>query len=187
MMVASAQITNFFHQLGWQMQVCSQGTVAVRGNAQSREQQILFRPGASTIGHVEPHIFLELYTGEGKPELYAKEHLTQVLANQFLRIKQVGNCQSAVQQLGDFINEYLAGQEEDDSEEFQSYAVDVFLSRGETGITWVVGRCASVISWLIDLDGASSSATSATWVQVDSFGSSSLFFATMASGEKYHP
>merc|ERR1740117_2628752 len=62
-MVASAEVTGFFHHLGWQMQVCSQGTVAVKGNAQSREQQILFRPGSSGEGVVEPHLFIELYTG----------------------------------------------------------------------------------------------------------------------------
>merc|ERR1719498_1036777 len=95
MMVSSAELTDFFHHLGWQMQVCSQGTVAVKGSAESREQQILFRPGACVAGHVEPHIFLELYTGEGEDKYYSREDVTQILGNQFIRIKQVGNCSSA--------------------------------------------------------------------------------------------
>jgi len=130
MMVSSAEITDFFHRLGWQMQVCSQGTVAVKGNAQSREQQILFRPGASMAGHVEPHIFLELYTGEGEEKFYKRSDTTQVLANQFIRIRQVGNCEKAVGQLSEFIGEYLGGVAEEASEDWESFAVDVFLGRG---------------------------------------------------------
>jgi len=144
MMVASAELTDFFHGLGWRMEVCSQGTVSVKGNAQSREQQILFRPGASIAGHVEPHIFLELYTGEGDDKLYAKENVTQVLANQFLRIRQVGDCRAAVAQLSNFITEYLGGVAEDDSPDWQSFAVDVFLSRGLTGNNlgcWTMRLC----------------------------------------------
>lgn len=132
MMIASSQITEFFHSLGWQMQVCSQGTVAVKGNAQSREQQILFRPGASAHGFVEPHVFLELYTGEGKEALYKDESRTQILANQFIRIREVGECKQAMQQLCDFMGNYMGGVREDQSrqQECLSYAVDVFLSRG---------------------------------------------------------
>jgi hypothetical protein len=132
MMIASSQITEFFHSLGWQMQVCSQGTVAVKGNAQSREQQILFRPGASVHGFVEPHLFLELYTGEGKEELYNNEHRTQILANQFIRIREVGEHKQALQELAGFMCEYMGAVREDQArqEECQSYAVDVFLSRG---------------------------------------------------------
>merc|ERR1712118_169870 len=48
-MVATGEITSFFHNLGWQMQVCSQGTVKVKGNPDSREQQIVVRPGASGL------------------------------------------------------------------------------------------------------------------------------------------
>merc|ERR1719498_1564039 len=110
------------------MQVCSQGTVAVKGSTESREQQILFRPGASIEGHVEPHIFLELYTGEGEDKYYSREDVTQILANQFLRIKQVGNCSAAVDELGFFLLEYLGGVREEDTEDWMSYAVDVFLS-----------------------------------------------------------
>lgn len=145
MMVASAELTDFFHGLGWRMEVCSQGTVAVKGNAQSREQQILFRPGASIAGHVEPHIFLELYTGEGDEKLYAKEHATQVCANQFIRIRQVGDCRNAVAQLEEvFLKQYLGATREEDNPDYQSYAVDVFLSRGLTGNNlgcWTMRLC----------------------------------------------
>merc|ERR1740130_1745488 len=112
------------------MQVCSQGTVAVRGRPESREQQILFRPGASMEDHVEPHIFLELYTGEGSEKAYLDESITQVLANQFIRIKQIGDCSAGMQKLGVFLEEYLGGVREDDTLDWMSYAVDVFLSRG---------------------------------------------------------
>jgi hypothetical protein len=144
MMVASAELTDFFHGLGWRMEVCSQGTVAVKGNAQSREQQILFRPGASIAGHVEPHIFLELYTGEGEERLYSKEHVTQVNANQFIRIRQVGDCRHGVTELEKFLTQYLGGRKEDGHRDYQSYAVDVFLSRGLTGNNlgcWTMRLC----------------------------------------------
>merc|ERR1719230_1425682 len=103
MMVTSAELTAFFHQQGWQMQVCSQGTVALKGTSDSREQQILFRPGASGVGVVEPHIFIELYTGEGDDALYARQDKTQVLGNQHIRIHPVGNCYDAVVQLKAFL------------------------------------------------------------------------------------
>jgi len=131
MMVASAEMTEFFHHCGWQMQVCSQGTVAVKGNAHSREQQILFRPGSSEEGVAEPHMFIELYTGEGSDALYEKPEVTQVLANQFIRIKEVGNCQESYKKLARFLCDYLAGDAEDtDTPDYKSFAIDVFLSRG---------------------------------------------------------
>jgi hypothetical protein len=43
-MESTAELTGFFHQLGWQMQVSSQGIVSTAGKVESREQQILFRP-----------------------------------------------------------------------------------------------------------------------------------------------
>jgi hypothetical protein len=109
MLVASAELTGFFHELGWQMQVCSQGTVAVKGNSQSREQQILFRPGASKSGCVEPHLFIELYTGEGQDELYARPEVTQVLGKQCIRLREVGDCSATVREFAKFINDYLGG------------------------------------------------------------------------------
>lgn len=129
MMVASAQLTEYFHSNGWQMQVCSQGTVAVKGCEQSREQQILFRPGASAMGHAEPHLFIELYTGEGTDELYERG-CTQVLANQFIRIREVGNAAKGMKELCGFIEEYIGGIREADSEEYKSFGIDLFLCRG---------------------------------------------------------
>merc|ERR1719335_879929 len=69
MMVATGEITGFFHSLGWQMQVCSQGTVKVKGSDDSREQQIVVRPGASGLNVVEPHLIIEMYMGEGREDL----------------------------------------------------------------------------------------------------------------------
>lgn len=130
MMVASAEVTEFFHAHGWEMEVCSQGTVQVKGNSQSREQQLLFRPGGSDVGVVEPHLFIELYTGEGKLELYNQKDLTQVHANQYIRVREVGNCRQAASQLGHFLQEYLGGYAEPANAEWKSWGVDVFLSRG---------------------------------------------------------
>lgn len=130
MMVASAEVTEFFHEHGWEMEVCSQGTVKIKGNDQSREQQLLFRPGGSDIGVVEPHLFIELYTGEGKAELYEKKNYTQVHANQYIRVREVGDCAKWVNQLGSFLQDYLGGSPEPANAEWKSWAVDVFLSRG---------------------------------------------------------
>jgi hypothetical protein len=132
MMCASADVTGFFHSLGWQMQVCSQGTV-VAGGKEFREQQILFRPGSSAAGVVEPHLFLELYTGEGKEEIYADPHKTQVLGNQRIRFKEVGDCSAIIAPLEQFVTEYLGGEMAgQDDHEITSLMVDVFLSRGQT-------------------------------------------------------
>jgi hypothetical protein len=130
MMVASAELTEFFHKFGWQMVVCSQGTIAVQGHDQCREQQILFRPDPHGMGVVEPHLFLELYTGEGTDKLYRQENTTQVMANQFIRIREVGDCRKAIAQLSNFITEYIGGTQEADSPEWKSFGVDVFLGRG---------------------------------------------------------
>jgi hypothetical protein len=127
MMVASAEVTAFFHQQGWQMQVCSQGTVKIPGMADSREQQILFRPGSSGLGIVEPHLFVELYMGEGRDELYSKPDVTQVLGGQHMRMCPVGDCAEAVRALHEFVVEYLGGSAGTDR-----YSLDVFLSRGLT-------------------------------------------------------
>lgn len=51
-------------------------------------------------------------------------------SNQFIRIRQVGDCRAAVKQLSDFIVNYLGGTAEPESTEWKSFAVDVFLSRG---------------------------------------------------------
>lgn len=125
MMIATGEVTSFFHQLGWQMQVTSQGTVKVKGNDDSREQQIIVRPGASGLGIVEPHLVIELYMGEGKPELYNNSDATQVLANQYVRMYPIGDCQNAVGSLHQFLVDYMGGSAGDGR-----YNCDVFLSRG---------------------------------------------------------
>lgn len=132
MMCASAEVTGFFHSLGWQMQVCSQGTVTA-GGKEVREQQIIFRPGSSAAGVVEPHLFLELYTGEGNEEIYANPNKTQVLGNQHIRFKEVGNCSAVTGPLEQFMTEYLGGEMAGkDDHEITTLMVDVFLSRGQT-------------------------------------------------------
>ncbi|CAE8588497.1 unnamed protein product [Polarella glacialis] len=133
MMCASADLTAFFHRHGWQMQVCSQGTVHAKGKPDVREQQILFRPGSSAAGVVEPHVFLELYTGEGSEELYAKPGTTQVLGNQRIRLREVGDCGAVLGELEKFFQEYLGGElDGQDDHGITSFNVDVFLSRGLT-------------------------------------------------------
>merc|ERR1740116_819740 len=131
MMVATAEVTQFFHQEGWQMQVCSQGIVKAEGK-DVREQQLLFRPGASGHGVVEPHLFCELYTGEGDDEL-CKKNATQVLGNQHIRIKPVGDCSAAMVELENFIHDYLDGEKQGvDANGVHKYSCDCFLSRGLT-------------------------------------------------------
>eukprot|EP00931_Biecheleriopsis_adriatica_P073448 TRINITY_DN47730_c0_g1_i1.p1 TRINITY_DN47730_c0_g1~~TRINITY_DN47730_c0_g1_i1.p1 ORF type:complete len:925 (+),score=186.67 TRINITY_DN47730_c0_g1_i1:37-2775(+) len=134
MLWSSAELTGFFHGLGWQMQVCSQGTVVTKkGKSECREQQIIFRPGSSKAGVVEPHLFLELYTGEGKDELYAKPSVTQVLGNQHIRFVEVGDCSSVTGPLKDFLMEYLGGElNGQDDNGVISLLVDVFMTRGQT-------------------------------------------------------
>merc|ERR1711871_883357 len=102
-MVATGEITSFFHNLGWQMQVCSQGTVKVKGSPDSREQQIIFRPGASGFGVVEPHLIIELYMGEGREDLSANSETTQVLANQKVRLCPIGDCELAINNFHNFL------------------------------------------------------------------------------------
>jgi hypothetical protein len=113
------------------MQVCSQGTVAVKGNEESREQQILFRPGASSVGVVEPHIFIELYAGDGTDHLYAQEDKTQVLGNQHIRIHSVGNCSAAIQKLTGFLRDYLGATiRANPVKGVTTFDCSVFLARG---------------------------------------------------------
>jgi len=127
MMVAAGEIVEFFQSLGWCMQVCSQGTVKVAGQGDSREQQIVFRPGMSGQGYVEPHLFLELYTGEGTEELYNDPKKTQVLGNQYIRMYPIGDCSKVKNEFDRFARDYLGGEAADDR-----YTVDCFLTRGWT-------------------------------------------------------
>eukprot|EP00747_Dinoflagellata_sp_TGD_P203423 gnl/TRDRNA2_/TRDRNA2_77055_c2_seq1.p1 gnl/TRDRNA2_/TRDRNA2_77055_c2~~gnl/TRDRNA2_/TRDRNA2_77055_c2_seq1.p1 ORF type:complete len:588 (-),score=112.87 gnl/TRDRNA2_/TRDRNA2_77055_c2_seq1:311-1978(-) len=124
-MVASAEIVAFFHQVGWQMQVCSQGTVKVKGSDDSREQQILFRPGASMMGVIEPHLFMELYVGDVDTALSEKPDVTQVLGNQCIRVAPIGDCNAAIEAFHQFMLDYLGGVPGTDR-----YFCDIFLGRG---------------------------------------------------------
>jgi len=77
------------------------------------------------------HIFFELYTGEGSEDLFAK-HVTQVLANQTILIKPVGDCSKALADFDTFAQEYLGGARDETDDGSIRYHVDCFLSRGIT-------------------------------------------------------
>eukprot|EP00746_Dinoflagellata_sp_MGD_P167877 gnl/MRDRNA2_/MRDRNA2_98834_c0_seq1.p1 gnl/MRDRNA2_/MRDRNA2_98834_c0~~gnl/MRDRNA2_/MRDRNA2_98834_c0_seq1.p1 ORF type:complete len:913 (+),score=176.33 gnl/MRDRNA2_/MRDRNA2_98834_c0_seq1:114-2852(+) len=126
MMTSTGEITSFFHSLGWQMQVCSQGTVKAKGSEDSREQQIIFRPGASGLNVIEPHLIIEMYMGEGREDLSHNSEVTQVLAKQKVRLYPIGDCTAAMQNFQDFILKYMGGCPTADG-----YECDVFLQRGE--------------------------------------------------------
>jgi len=131
MLVSSAELTGFFHELGWQMQIASQSIVAVDGNKESREQQILFRPHQhGGNGVVEPHIFIELYTGEGGDELYALPNMTQLPGNQQIRVCSVGNCGTAVEELEQFLSKYFDVLPVGGDASIRTYSCDIFLTRG---------------------------------------------------------
>lgn len=129
-MAATAQVVSWFHKQGWQLSVASQGTVKVGDNDDSREQQLIFRSGASSYKTVEPHLIVELYAGEGDPELYEDENKTQVLGNQFVRMCKVGAgnvLDQAVNKFHEFLFKFMGGKICGGG-----YSVDVFLSRGYT-------------------------------------------------------
>lgn len=146
MMISTGEMTGFFHQQGWQMQVTSQGTVNVKGSDESREQQIIVRPGASGMGIVEPHMIIELYIGEGDPEISKKPDVTQIRGNQYIRIQGIGDCSEAIQEFQKFAVNYMgavpgAGR----------YDCDVFLSRGLTDTNlgqWTMRVCDFMVDGL---------------------------------------
>eukprot|EP00928_Gymnodinium_smaydae_P013727 TRINITY_DN14985_c0_g1_i1.p1 TRINITY_DN14985_c0_g1~~TRINITY_DN14985_c0_g1_i1.p1 ORF type:complete len:915 (-),score=223.58 TRINITY_DN14985_c0_g1_i1:53-2473(-) len=132
MMQANADIIAFFELQGWEMQVCSQ-QIVTEDEQRCREQQLLFRPGKTEVGTVEPHLLVELYAGEGKEELYEDEELTQVLANQFIRIKQVGTSREITEALAaieDFVVNNLSGGQAPTEDGIYKYNVNVFMCRG---------------------------------------------------------
>merc|ERR1719453_921613 len=148
MLQAAADMIEFFEAQGWEIQVTSQSIVNENGQS-CVEQQLLFRPGMTEVGTVEPHLLLELYAGEGKEELYEDEETTQVLANQHIRVLPIGMGQSrqslnvimeASARLRDFFVNYLGGTKHkvdpllEDLEIgggcLTKYAVNIFLCRG---------------------------------------------------------
>lgn len=132
-LLAVSDVTTFFENEGWELQVASQQMVKEDGQS-CRETQLLFRPGKTEVGTVEPHLFLELYAGEGKEELYADEEQTQVLANQCIRFRTIGpprRCPviaEAVKALESFIETYLEGEKK--AADGTEYNCNVFLCRG---------------------------------------------------------
>mmetsp|Transcript_10528 Transcript_10528/g.23693 ORF Transcript_10528/g.23693 Transcript_10528/m.23693 type:complete len:894 (+) Transcript_10528:99-2780(+) len=131
MLTATAELVSFFEELGWEMQICSLSTVKQAGE-QCREQQLLFRPCRSEVGMIEPHLFLELYAGEGKEDLYEDEEVTQVLANQHVRMRFIGEkvasteVAHAQEKLKEFIVNYLGG-----TEGVDRLHCSIFMCRGK--------------------------------------------------------
>jgi len=134
MMDATADVTEFFHEQGWQLLICSQGTVKIKGDDESREQQMIFRPAEGGYGIIEPHIVMDLYMGEGQEDLYNEPDTTQVLSKQRIRVRQVGDAskvareavEQSVEQFDQFLVDYLGGSPQEDG----SYKIDIFMNRG---------------------------------------------------------
>jgi len=119
--------------------------VQVAGSMDAREQQILFRPGMSGFGVVEPHMFVELYCGEADDELCLRGS-TQVLANQFVRVMSIGNCQEALVALHNFMIMYMGVEPSTDR-----YLTDCFLGRGFTDNNlgcWTMRMCDFMVDHL---------------------------------------
>mmetsp|Transcript_84461 Transcript_84461/g.196356 ORF Transcript_84461/g.196356 Transcript_84461/m.196356 type:complete len:879 (-) Transcript_84461:139-2775(-) len=127
MMDATGDVTAFFHEQGWQLLICSQGTVKIKGDDDSREQQMVFRPAESGFGIVEPHLVMDLYMGEGTEALYMQPEKTQVLSKQHIRLRAVGECSEAEEQFHQFMLDYLGGTPGE-----KAYSCDIFMSRGLT-------------------------------------------------------
>jgi len=132
LLAANGEIISFFEMVGFEMQVCTQYTIT-EGEVQTREQQLLFRPGTTEVGTIEPHLLVELYTGEGSEEIHADlEEPTQVLANQYIRFVEVApksGCEAmdkAKECLDDFVINYLGGAKESENK----YNVNLFMCRG---------------------------------------------------------
>jgi len=151
MLRASADITSFFEKSEYELQVCSQQMIREDGQS-CREQQLLFRKGKTASGTIEPHMFLELYAGEGKEELYEDEERTQVLANQRIRLRTIGSIDEAKiveakEALNNFVVDYLEGGLAGDDEQLPGttvYKCNVFLCRGrfENNLAqWTMRMC----------------------------------------------
>merc|ERR1711924_16205 len=88
MLKANADITSFFERSEYELQVCAQQMIREEGQS-CAEMQLFFRKGKTESGTIEPHMFMELYAGEGNDELYEDEEKTQVLANQRIRLRTI--------------------------------------------------------------------------------------------------
>lgn len=141
MLRAAADVTSFFENKGWELQVS--GQQIVQEEAQKvREQQLIFRPGKTAVGTIEPHLFIELYAGEGKEEFYENEEHTQVLANQRIRLRAIGPPKGSLTEkldetllaLDSWFVDYLDGSsaaDEEPSPGTRVYKCNVFLCRGK--------------------------------------------------------
>mmetsp|Transcript_67467 Transcript_67467/g.161876 ORF Transcript_67467/g.161876 Transcript_67467/m.161876 type:complete len:889 (-) Transcript_67467:124-2790(-) len=146
LLTTDAQIIKFFEMQGFETQVCTQYVVNVDGNM-VREQQLLFRPGKTDVGTVEPHLILSMFAGEGNVELYEDpEQPTQVLARQSLSLAVVqpeegsAEVDKALSEIDSFVIDFLGGSKASASK----YHLDVFMSRGwyENNLSqWTMRLC----------------------------------------------
>lgn len=155
-----ADITQFFENVGWEMQVCSQQMVKEEGEI-CHETEMLFRPGKTEVGTIEPHLFVELYAGEGNEELYEKEEETQVLANQRIRVRSIGPRRGsmskimtdAIAAVEELIVSYMGGLKDEDGDPLApTFKCNVFLCRGrfENNLAqWTMRFC----DWMVDKMG----------------------------------
>eukprot|EP00928_Gymnodinium_smaydae_P017573 TRINITY_DN16719_c0_g5_i3.p1 TRINITY_DN16719_c0_g5~~TRINITY_DN16719_c0_g5_i3.p1 ORF type:complete len:916 (-),score=213.83 TRINITY_DN16719_c0_g5_i3:49-2796(-) len=132
LLTANAAIVSFFEMQGFEIQVTSQYMIKELGEM-CREQQLLFRPGKTEVGTIEPHLVVELYAGEGSEDLYKDpDEPTQVLANSYLRLVAVQDPEGseaidrARDGLDEFVLNYLGGAKESEDK----YALNVFMCRG---------------------------------------------------------
>mmetsp|Transcript_108924 Transcript_108924/g.232755 ORF Transcript_108924/g.232755 Transcript_108924/m.232755 type:complete len:911 (-) Transcript_108924:23-2755(-) len=146
-MIANQEMITFFEMQGFETQVCTQYMIMEDG-VYYREQQLLFRPGKTEVGTIEPHLIVELYTGEGSDELYADpDEPTQVLANQHLWVTAVQEPRTgseevakAKEAIDDFVLNYLGGGKDSDDK----YHMNVFMCRGwyENNLAqWTMRMC----------------------------------------------
>merc|ERR1712019_213358 len=61
-----------------------------------------------------------------------RPEVTQVLGNQRIRVRGVGDCTAAKKQFGKFVGDYLGGVLAEDGQSVLTFACDVFLARGLT-------------------------------------------------------
>jgi len=144
--IAAAELTGFFHQLGWQMLVCSTGAVDIEEWKGCREQQILFRPLGSQKGVIEPHLFIELDMGDVETDLEA----TQIPKGQCIKLRTVGDCKQGARKVGQFI-EWLGGSYYVDDGLNQNFHIEIFMLHGLTASNlgqWTMRMCDLIVDRL---------------------------------------